>query len=676
MPAETFAAAILAGDPDPRSFTCGPCPFGMAGDGMQCLECPLAVDIPDVSFAGGAVRRGKAVTLYGRVNATREVNGFPCRLSGGYSSQWAVLSGGGSLAVPLPPGAKASTPTLYLPPATLPSEATASFVLRVCHAGLAGQPVADVCAAGDASAFVFSLPPQAVLSGGNCDVGEDDVVLDASRSADADAADPFAPLSFSWECAVAADGSPCRTPDGRVLEFSPPGAPRQFLRLRGSPAGILYRVNLAVTSAPGAAAGPPRVSFVSTAINVRGVSGVPVVTIANPLNAEEVNPGLPLRLAARVDSTSPAESLVTEWSLVEGPLADGKALNAPGVTLTALSQPSLAFAPNALLPSTRYVVRLTATDASVEGSADVEFVTAGAPRGVGNQGFSGGVAVSPAEGEALKTEFTITAVKWNTTESAPLQFMFGYIVGTMRFPLEPSDVTLLRPFAPSASFSTSALPPGPAEAEYAVTVLVYVVNAAGVQTPYPEFQLVSVRSVFQRSVTATITSGSRRVLALIVRLGFPPLAQVRPPSVANLSSFAETLVGETAQAALRQGDADGALSVCAATLALLNAQAGFSPPPPPPQPPPRPPPSPPPLPRSPSPPPDEWGGVLPGVDGANRRAPPPLPPPPSPLLPGTVAEGGSSSPSSRLDSPPPPAPPAPGSPPPLGAVQVRAACCS
>ena len=460
---------------NPGAFTCGPCPLGTAGsDGITCFPCPLTVSIPITTMAGGQLRRGDPVSLYGSVAGFDAViSGFPCNSAGGLSFLWTVAANGS--VVQLPASISTSSPTLSLPPRTLPPDASALFLLSACYAGLPGQAAANVCGSATISAFVYLQVVTAQLTGGNCVVGnQNTVVLDASRSFDQDG-DPAAPLLYSWQCFASDTGLQDASCSGGLAA----GAAVQSLLLPGSAAGRGYSLVVTVSASPPSA---PRSSVANTNLTVL-IGNSPVVSIAGPPTSG-VNPALKLSMQATVSSYGGGGAAVsissTLWTLESGALIGRATLQSPGVALTPLTQAGLVLAPNVLLPGTFYRLRLTATASGGVGSATVAFSTADAPHG--NDTALGSLSVSPASGSSMSTQFLLQASNW-VAASNPLQYLFAYVSAAANGTSQAA-VVILRPYSPSPT-ATVQLPAGSAAAGYIQTVMLFVKNADGVVAATP-----------------------------------------------------------------------------------------------------------------------------------------------------------------------------------------------
>ena len=381
----------------------------------MCYGCPLVASIAGTSYADGQFRRGAAVTIYGSASEPLSSHGYPCNTAGGYTYAWSVTAN--SVPVTLGPASLAYTATLYVPPVTFMPDALVQFALLVCYTGVPASLLPSTCGRANTSATVFALSVLPALTGGNCITGERTVTLDASRSSDPDG-NPALPLAFAWSCADAA-GNGCLAPDGSPAALVP-GAARQSLLLRGDAAGAVYSIVLTVSSTDGS----PRPASLETTVTVFPGNG-PVVAIQAP-PAQALNPAKKLSLAGRVTSTAPSDSVTTSWALLSGALAGGAAsLASPGVALTDLSLPSLVLAPGALLPASLYTFELTATDAFGQGSAQVQVSTARGPHGSAAGATLGNLLVSPSNGSAMTTDFTLTADSW-ATSSPPLSYQFSY----------------------------------------------------------------------------------------------------------------------------------------------------------------------------------------------------------------------------------------------------------
>lgn len=443
----------------------------------------LNVSIPYQSFAEGRFRRGSRVTVLGSVSFPTFVEGFVCQRR--LAIQWAVVVNG-TTTVPLDPLETGSnTLTLSIPGRRFPTDSDVVFVLTVCHVGsnTNGRPI--LCRSASTSGRVYSERVTPALTGGNVVIGERrPVVLDASRSFDFDG-DEGAPVLFSWACrarspAANSTGGGCVSPDGRPVRFAE-GEAVQVLRLKGSPLGESYTIDLAVS----ASSGPPRAARTSVSVIALTGSG-PVVTIQAPPSGD-VDPTRPISLRATVNSVDPdaASTLATQWSLQDGELEDWAAdlpLSSPRVALTPPGLPSLVIRAGALRPSSTYVVQLSASDSFGDGSAFVTLRTGAVPRGAGGA-HAGELLCTPSQGVGMETLVTMRAQAWAPAGARPpLSYEFW-------FRAERADGTPIEmhPLAPPTPrpFLETMLPAGSIGGWSGgrVQLMVFALDASGVRNP-------------------------------------------------------------------------------------------------------------------------------------------------------------------------------------------------
>jgi len=272
----------------------------------------------------------------------------------------------------------------------------------------------------------------------------DDVVLDASRSADpddpspSDPQTPFGPLHY-WSCLNATEEE--ATPQGDCFEdkfgllFPDPTDRKLTL-----PAGTLrpgkYLFELQIMKEPlfsPSGSIPGRVVALQKVIEVKDLpedgsarrrildsveSRAPPVQIV-PLMGSIVNSNERLALESSIPNRALyGDSIPYHWEILEGVLD----LNGyPGVLATPRNSSNLVVRKNALTPGQTYKLALTATNTlSGQFSADdIAFSVNGPPS-------SGSFQIVPSVGYAASTRFTLSCLGWEDDGVDPVEFEFRY----------------------------------------------------------------------------------------------------------------------------------------------------------------------------------------------------------------------------------------------------------
>ena len=134
-----------------------------------------------------------------------------------------------------------------------------------------------------------------------------------------------------------------------------------------------------------------------------------------------VNPSVGLLLYSNVTSAAPS-TLRLLWSQLSGPPL---AFNDTSLVGTPLNSSTLGLLPGALLPGSVYKFQLKAADDNGSGYAEVSVPTLALPAG-------GMLTVSPSNGTALVTPFTLNTTAWTDANANnagfPLLYAFSYAV--------------------------------------------------------------------------------------------------------------------------------------------------------------------------------------------------------------------------------------------------------
>lgn len=432
-----------------RAFTCGVCPPGYAGNGVECSPCPvraggpadpfsvsrlllalnsakltngtfsilffrpqLSVTIPSATFSGGRLPRAADAFLYGAVASPASADGFACASPGaigGIAFAWSITTtvpGDPEPTVaPLGPANLATTRSLFVPARSLPAGAQAVAQLWACYS--ANSLDEALCGAAQLPFRVAASPLVAILRGANATVGSWALaVLDGSASFDPDS-EP-GPLSFSWSVVAATDPASNQPGAGAPVVAGADGSTSPTLSLRDLPPG---RITVALTVSKGG-----RTAAATGTLDVQP-GALPVIALQGPPQGVRVNPSARLVIAGSVQSSAPPGSLRVWWELVEGP--GGLNLTDPATVATPRNSTSLVLLPGAMQPRAAYVLRLLAQDRNGLATADVSLATAGPPVGLGGEPL-GTMSVSPQSGVALKTVFQARSRLLVTLDSSAL----------------------------------------------------------------------------------------------------------------------------------------------------------------------------------------------------------------------------------------------------------------
>ena len=236
------------------------------------------------------------------------------------------------------------------------------------------------------------------------------LVIDASDSRDIDHPSPLSTLNFSWNCFVTypSYGSPCGLSllSQSVLIF-PPRSLRSF---------HTYNFSVIVTGAYGHS------SMSSVSITILDIDA-PDISI-KPLSSVQ-NTDFRTIISAIVNSTGPCS---TSWSCANCNFKLSEASTTP-VTMRFdggnMLPINLVLPAHTLISGLTYTFTLSVSTWSRTGPtqpavASIQIYMNSAPMG-------GNIAVSPASGQALSTQFSMVTYGWqDDAADYPLQFVFSY----------------------------------------------------------------------------------------------------------------------------------------------------------------------------------------------------------------------------------------------------------
>ena len=371
--------------------------------GME-VRLPSAADAPP----GSACAADSSALTYAWANLT---GAAPCLFSDERSDAY-----DGFVLAP-----RATRRSLTIPPFCLRARAEPyrfRVVARFAGAG-GGESSTDV------EVTVTRTPPVAVIRGGG---GPRRIqkgaafVLDASDSRDPDGSEANA---FAWACARADDpGAAC---GDEVLAALAEASEGPLGRAKTSDLGASLRIGeryaftVTFTNAAGRAA-----NFTTTVEPVR--DAIPTVTLED-LDAAAVSSTARVRLRGAAERVAGTGALAFSWRS-DPPLDFTRRRD----FATPTDASSLVIRPGVLIPGETYVFTLAVKQ---DGVATEGWASAAPFRVVGPP-VPGVVLVSPASGDALRTEFTISTSGWGG--GGALSYSLGYVALGARG--EETEVTL------------------------------------------------------------------------------------------------------------------------------------------------------------------------------------------------------------------------------------------
>ncbi|KAK3248328.1 hypothetical protein CYMTET_42204 [Cymbomonas tetramitiformis] len=374
------------------------CPEGYHGDGVDCTQCRVSVQIVDSTVQDGVEQRagwfkGQRTQLTGHLADLSHPN---CTNQQGTVFVWEGVASDESILNLTAARNKAKTLKLSIPKLDLVVGLNYQLSLT---AYMPGAPV--VRDASILSFFVKSQPLVVVIKGGAMVTGSGNRLrLSAEDSVDPDG-EP-GEIYYVWSCArTDTVASTCVQADGAALPSKLTNVSISFTLL-GGPGGANYTFLLAATKGS-------RRTKASTWLNIFDGES-PMVTIT-PM-VDKASPSAKITLSSIVESDSP-ETLGMQWSCEE--LALDSAM-----LMTSLKQEDLVLRPGVLTPGLSYTFQLRATDRIGVGSAVLEVEVNTPP-------YGGAILVSPLEGVELDTEFSIQSPGWVDTD-APMWYQQAYYV--------------------------------------------------------------------------------------------------------------------------------------------------------------------------------------------------------------------------------------------------------
>eukprot|EP01033_Poteriospumella_lacustris_P011065 gene11065-7872_t len=329
------------------------------------------------------------------------------------------------------------------------------------------------------------------------------LVVDASSSYDADYADDSSSaLSYKWKCMVLSPsyGSTCAD----LASILASSTSSTWTVPANSLTQSRYQISVTVSNAFGR-------SMTTTQVWNVVNDAIPNVVLAAP--AVFYNPNSAFSLVASVLAPTPNVSVTCTWSVSGATVSAIASSPVTRVISSGLSSFPLAIKPYKLVGGTQYTFTFDAKySASAVSASSSMTITMNSPP------FGGSLSVSPSEGNAMTTVFSLVAADWTDSASDyPLYYAFFYFVSAN------ADVMVVqtKDLFPSAQ---TVLGQGLNSQRYLVTCLVSCVdnyggsaNVTSAATVSPPEDLGTVLLSIQASLNKTMgrTDSSATVTQLI-----------------------------------------------------------------------------------------------------------------------------------------------------------------
>ncbi|KAK3236732.1 hypothetical protein CYMTET_53144 [Cymbomonas tetramitiformis] len=440
-------------------FTCGDCPIGYLGDGVDCQLCSLSALVQGSTAHEGLLLASQEL----HVSATAQLEDDGCTISSGISFRWSVTAQGYySSALDLDPRVTYSdTAALRLPSGYLRAGPNPYLIqVAACVRGFPG----DMCGHAEISVIVQASPLVSAISGGNGTVGLGTLVtLDGSVSHDPDLT--TGSLSFHWECRPDDPGQECQDQGGEPVVL--PNASAVTVAL--SPGN--YHLFLTVTKldrTPATSTATLQVVQYDEAAALPFLALQPMTGVLD-VESRVVLEGALLHGSGEVDSddyslrwTSPEKGV----NLCKSEHAASPCANATQLVL----QPAL------LRAHAGAVLRLSLEATHPSGaklSAGLSLLLGAPP--------SGGLALAaPLAGVSLTTTFTLEVSGWHDPH-LPLQYHFTTITSGDKADIQELEVPLTLGYQPLSRIEVK-LPVGNPEHDFHLSLRAYIRNAEGATT--------------------------------------------------------------------------------------------------------------------------------------------------------------------------------------------------
>ncbi|KAK3271318.1 hypothetical protein CYMTET_20324, partial [Cymbomonas tetramitiformis] len=389
-------------------FTCGDCPEGFYGDGLNCTMCNIEIGTySSIKDGGTESRAGWYRNARSVINAEMPTI-WPelpiCIKRGGLRYRWDGSVSDGTKFNLTDDVNKAHTLKLSIYKASLQVRLSYMFSITAWF-----ELNPTVSSTSTLSFYVESQDLNVVIAGGDVIIGQDNMLqLDALSSVDPDG--ERGDITYSWTCARVGSTAPCRAPNGERIEvLYQMDIPAISLQLNGSYTGALYTFQVIGIKGP-------RSNSASTQVTI--MRGSPPVPTIQP-KVEKINANEKLSLNATIKSEDVA-NLQLFWEVANADNTSTPFVMGPDTISGGTTGANLVVRANQLLPGDTYVFTLAATDRGGSGSGSLSLTVNTPPRG-------GRAVVDPVNGTVHETPFVMMAHGW-VDDDTPLTYQFFYRV--------------------------------------------------------------------------------------------------------------------------------------------------------------------------------------------------------------------------------------------------------
>jgi hypothetical protein len=350
----------------------------------------------------------------------------------------------------IPAGLSAGLSKLRVSQGLLSGGTTYAITCSVCNSARCSTPGNTISAS--VAVAVSSSPLRALIAGGSISTASisSAFVLDASASIDPDA--PSVLPSYSWSC-TGADGYPCVvSATSQILQL--PSEPTVTVPALSLDPG-LYVFSLVVSK-------NSRSSTASRSMELRAGSPpqVALSSATSVLLAQQTS----LVISSSVALQNAGGTISYYWSADKIDLNDASICASRTLSTLVIKSSSGGL----FLPGVSYVFSLKVVDSARQsGESKLAIATAAGP-------LSGQLTVSPTEGTALNSSFTLVSSGWYDIY-APLTCSF-FRLGTDNTEIPLND------YSRDCRLEVSSLPAGSAADKYGLTIGVRVFNSVGAYT--------------------------------------------------------------------------------------------------------------------------------------------------------------------------------------------------
>ncbi|KAE9036713.1 hypothetical protein PR001_g8697, partial [Phytophthora rubi] len=437
--------------------------FGKMGNSNEIVIKKSGMALPSVSIKGGGLQGAyraaelviTASASYPSCSGTISTDSTgSTALSTGVDMTFTWLQVAGDLTSAQFKSTSPNARILKLPAATL--TVGVNYVFRLFVAMASNAKVNNTA---DVQIAVARTDLTPLISAGNRSVGvEQDLVLDASPSADPDDPQNTVLMQYAWACttfnvATQAYDTACLTAVGDTLVLDTQA--KITVAANTVNPNTVYKFAATVAK-------DSRSSTASVFITI--TPGSPPQVSIDPLTTAKVN--INDRVVLKGKATSKLPITKTEWSIAGASTAAMSAIFA----IPPVNRTTMLLNGEKLTPGVSYKFQLNATDSSGQmGSATIAVVANSPPS-------SGSLSVTPSLGYALEDKFSLLASDW-VDEDLPLKYTFKYIKGST---YSGESEVALGASTPDALF-VSQLGLGGGD-NSTITLVVYIQDALGAVT--------------------------------------------------------------------------------------------------------------------------------------------------------------------------------------------------